>query len=73
MNKIRMPTLIIHGDHDLTIPLDEAKKGYDIIKNINNKNELYIVKGGDHTFSKKENTKEVIEKTLKWLTLTLEY
>jgi dipeptidyl aminopeptidase/acylaminoacyl peptidase len=67
MNKISVPVLIIHGDQDPTIPVEEAKKGYDIIKNINSKNELYIVKGGDHTFSKKEHTKEVIEKTLEWL------
>jgi pimeloyl-ACP methyl ester carboxylesterase len=32
MNKIRMPTLIIYGDHDPSIPLDEAKKDMILLK-----------------------------------------
>ncbi|MEM3871890.1 MAG: alpha/beta fold hydrolase [Nitrososphaeria archaeon] len=71
MNKIKVPMLIIHGDQDQTISVEEAKKGYEIIKDLNNKNELYIISGGDHTFSQKEHTREVIEKTLKWLNTIL--
>lgn len=71
MNKIRVPILIIHGDQDKAIPVEEANKGYEIIKDLNNKNELYIVNGADHTFSRKEHTMEVIEKTLKWLNTIL--
>jgi len=67
MRDIKVPVLIIHGDSDSVISVDGAKKGYEIIKNLNEKNELYIVKGGDHTFTKKECTLEVIEKTLRWL------
>jgi dipeptidyl aminopeptidase/acylaminoacyl peptidase len=67
MGSIRVPILIVHSDKDEVIPLEEAKKGYELVKNLNDKNELYIVKGGDHTFSKREHTLEVIEKTLKWI------
>ncbi|MBS7611118.1 alpha/beta fold hydrolase [Candidatus Bathyarchaeota archaeon] len=71
MGKIKIPMLIIHGDRDLLIPLEEAEKGYEIIKSLNDKNELYVIKGGDHTFSKKEYTLEVISKTLSWLSLVV--
>ena len=67
LDKIEVPVLIIHGDSDNVVPLDGAKKGYEILKNLNSKNELYIIKGGDHVFTKKEHTQEVVEKTLDWL------
>ena len=67
MGKIKVPVLIIHGDSDQTVPLEGAAKGYEIIKNLNSKNELYIVKGGDHVFTTREHTQEVIEKTVEWL------
>jgi len=67
LDKIRVPVLIIHGDSDNVVPIDEAKKGYEILRGLNDKNELYIVKGGDHVFTKREHTQEVIEKTLRWL------
>ncbi|MBS7648674.1 MAG: alpha/beta fold hydrolase [Candidatus Bathyarchaeia archaeon] len=67
MRDIKVPTLIIHGDKDELIPVEEALKGYEVIKDLNEKNEIYIVKGGDHTFSKKEHTLEVIRKTLNWI------
>ncbi len=67
MSKIKVPILIIHGDEDKVIPVEEAKRGYELIKGLNEKNELYIIKGGDHTFSKREHTLEVIRKTLSWI------
>jgi fermentation-respiration switch protein FrsA (DUF1100 family) len=67
MSKIKAPVLIVHGDSDQTVPLEGVIRGYEIIKDLNSKNELYIVKGGDHVFSSREHTKEVIEKTAGWL------
>ena len=67
MNRIKIPVLIVHSDTDQVVPLDDATKGYEIVKNLNSKNELYVVKGGDHTFSERRHTREVIEKTLGWL------
>lgn len=66
MGSIKIPMLIMHGDKDEVIPLEEAKKGYELVKDLNDRNEFHVVKGGDHTFSKREHTLEVIEKTLKW-------
>ena len=67
LDRIKVPVLIIHGDSDKVVPLDGAEKGYEMLKSLNSKNELYIVKGGDHVFTRKEHTQEVIEKTLDWL------
>jgi hypothetical protein len=67
LDRILIPVLIVHGDSDNVIPLEVAKKAYEILMDLNTKNELYIVKGGDHVFTRKEHTQEVIEKTLNWL------
>jgi hypothetical protein len=67
LNRIRVPVLLVHGDSDGVVPLEGAEKGYEILRGLNGKNELYVVKGGDHVFTRKEHTKEVIEKTLSWL------
>lgn len=67
MGNIKAPVLIVHGDADQTVPLEDATKGYAIVKGLNPKNELHIVKGGDHTYSSKEHTQEVTETTINWL------
>lgn len=67
MSKVNIPILIVHGDRDQVIPVDEVRKCFDSIKGVNDRSELYIVMGGDHTFSKREHTREVIDKTLEWI------
>jgi len=49
------------------MPVDEAIKAYELIKEANERKKLYVVEGGDDTFSRKEHALEVIEKTLKWI------
>jgi len=67
MSNIKAPVLIIHGDKDDLMPVEMSIKAYETIRGLNERNELYIVKGGDHVFSKKEHTMEVIRKTIEWL------
>jgi len=67
MKSVKVPTLIVHSDKDEVIPLEEAVEGYELIRGLNEKNDLYIVRGGDHTFSKREHTLEAISKTLNWI------
>lgn len=67
MDRVEVPVLIVQSDADQVVPLDDAMKGYEIVKDLNSKNELYVVKGGDHTFSEKRHKQEVIQKTLEWL------
>ena len=47
--KLTIPHLIIHGDNDTSISINEAKELYEW----NSKNELAVIKGADHVFNVK--------------------
>ena len=47
--KLTIPHLIIHGDNDTSISINEAKELYEW----NSKNELAIIQGADHVFNVK--------------------
>ena len=55
--KINVPTLIVHGDCDERIPIEQSKKTCKLIKNCC----LEIIKGADHLYSKPEHSKKVID------------
>ena len=63
MHTLRIPTLIIHGDQDETVPVTDAHQGYELIQNNHPQNQLHIVRGADHTYTMKEHTQEVLERT----------
>lgn len=67
MGNIDAPVLLIHSDTDQVVPIDDSRKGYEIVQSLNDKNEFYTVKGGDHTFSERRHTNEATVKTLEWL------
>jgi len=67
LDRIKVPVLMIHGDSDEVIGLEDSIKGYEMLVKLNRKSELYIIKGGDHAFTDKKHRREVIEKTLSWL------
>ena len=47
LNKIKCPTLIIHGTEDINVDIKHAEKALKEIQN----SKLYIVEGGDHYMS----------------------
>ncbi|MFP4844471.1 alpha/beta hydrolase family protein [Winogradskyella sp. PE311] len=49
MKQIEIPTLIIHGDNDTSVSIDEAKE----LHRWNPKSELTIIEGADHVFNTK--------------------
>ena len=56
--KIRIPVLIVHGDSDQTVPLEQSKKTSKLIENC----KLEIIEGGGHSFKyEPENFKKVIK------------
>ena len=46
-----MPTLIVHGDADDVVQIEQSKKSSLLIPNC----KLEIINGSDHRFSKKED------------------
>ena len=67
IDEIKVPILIIHSDNDQRVPIETSKEAYNTIKDLNEKNEFYLVKNGEHSFPKRERTSEIIEKTSNWL------
>ena len=54
--KINIPTLIVHGDKDESVPVEQSKKTAKIIKNCR----LEIIKGADHGYSKPEDFEKML-------------
>jgi len=58
--KIQIPTLLIYGTHDYTVPLDEGERANEKIEN----SELEIIEGLNHDLNQ---TEELVNKTLESL------
>ena len=56
-SKIPIPTLITHGDHDETVPIEQSIKTAKLIKNCT----LKIVKGADHRYTNQAHAAEMLE------------
>lgn len=54
--KIKVPTLIVHGDADRTVPISQSIKTSKLISNC----ELKVVHGADHRFERPEEFKQMI-------------
>jgi len=54
--KITAPTIIIHGDADESVPIEQSKRLAEIIKHCT----LHILPGADHRFSKAEDFEKMI-------------
>ena len=55
--KIKIPTIIVHGDKDATVPIEHSIKASKIIKNC----KLEIIKGADHRFENPGEFEKVIK------------
>lgn len=74
--RVAVPWLIIHGDADPTVPVDEGQRLFDAA---GENAELFVVEGGDHGFGGKhpyegatEDLRMVAEATLDWFDTHLE-
>jgi len=54
---IKIPTLIVHGNKDESVPIEKSKKLTNLIKN----SKLEIVKGADHNYSNPEHFEKMIK------------
>jgi alpha/beta superfamily hydrolase len=57
------PVLVIHGDNDETVTIENAKG---IFKNANEPKDLRIIEGADHMFSNKDHEKQMIDLAVEW-------
>ncbi len=54
--KIKIPTLIVHGDKDESVPIGQSRKIAKIIQNC----KLEIIDGADHTYSKPQDFERML-------------
>lgn len=58
LRKIKCPTLVLHGEKDELVPLEEGKEVYDALQA---PKKLAIIKGADHSFSQPKHWKQVVK------------
>jgi len=61
--KIKIPTLIVHGDKDESVPIEQSKKTASLIENCR----LEIIKGCDHQYSKPKDFKKMLDLISKFI------
>jgi fermentation-respiration switch protein FrsA (DUF1100 family) len=66
VSKLKVPVLIVVGEKDNLIGVDEAQAIYEAA---NEPKELFTIESANHIYARKE--KEVIMKTVEWLKLNL--
>ena len=54
---IKIPTLIVHGDEDETVPIEQSKRTASIIQNCR----LEIIEGADHTYSDTAHFEKILD------------
>ena len=54
---IKVPTLIVHGDRDETVPLEQSRKAAELIPRC----DLKVIKGADHVYSVPEHFEQMID------------
>jgi len=63
ISRLKIPLLIIHGDRDEIIPVDEA---YTAHEPNSEKTEMTIISGADHMFSNKNHRENVSRQIVTW-------
>lgn len=55
------PFLIMHGDQDATVPVDQSRYFHQVLKTRKIDSTLYVLKGAGHSFSSSDNARIVLE------------
>ena len=63
VSRLKIPLLIVHGDRDEIIPVDEV---YSAHEPNSEKTEMTIISGADHMFSNKNHRESVSRQIVKW-------
>jgi dipeptidyl aminopeptidase/acylaminoacyl peptidase len=54
VDKIKVPILLVHGDNDIQVSVDHSKRMARALDRENKKNELVVIKDGNHSLSRYE-------------------
>jgi len=65
--RIKTPTLIVHGDADDDVPVDQSIRLFDTLRIARPLKELVLISGADHGFEKPEDFKQMIDKIEDWI------
>lgn len=61
--KLKIPIFFVHGDKDDAVPVEHSKMMY---KSAKEPKKILIIKGSDHSFTKKEHLNEVTNRVAYW-------
>ena len=70
VERIHAPVLLIHGDHDTEVPIEQSLKMQEALRKANGQVEVLVIAGGDHGF-KGEQDKQAWSAVTKFLSLRL--
>lgn len=62
-HKIKIPTLIVHGDKNLIVPYKQSVKTVKLMEN----GKLHTVKGANHRYDKSEHRDEMLKEIVKFV------
>ena len=68
--RILTPTLVVHGDADFDVPVDQSLRFFDTLRLPNDQKRLVMIPGADHAFSKPDDFLKMIDVVDAWLTAT---
>lgn len=64
---IKTPTLIVHGDADDGVPVDQSIRLFDTLRLVRPDKELVLISGADHGFEKPADFGQMIDKIEAWV------
>lgn len=63
-SRVKSPVIVIHGDHDITVPLSQAEG---LVSSLRSEKKFVVVKGADHFFNEKAHFDRMVSETFGWL------
>ena len=66
--RMKTPTLVVHGDADVDVPVDQSIRLFDTLRLTNDQKQLVIIPGADHAFSKQDDFLKMVDAVDDWLT-----
>lgn len=63
--KIQVPVLIVHGEADMDVPIEQSERFYETL---HGKKEFERIERADHTFEKEKDYQQMVERLFQWFT-----